>query len=150
MLTASVSDPFTIHLRDPNGVELNGNSLPQGAYTLELDDNGTNHNFHLLGPAVSCVPRQDCASSIPGTGHETWTVNFTTGSVSPVTYQCDVHGALMRGTFTISGPPPPPPPPPPPLSPSRKSMPVALGPTFTGLEKPEGLKVCPSRAALTV
>ena len=106
VLTAEVNDDATIHLRF-NGQELDGQTLPQGAYRLELDDNSQFHNFHLLtetgSSAVSCVPRQNCASDIAGTGHETWVVNFTTGGGS-VTYLCDAHPATMRGTFTIGGP----------------------------------------------
>ena len=49
VLTAHVDDDFTIDLKDPNGQSLNGGTLPQGAYTLELDDNSTFHNFHLTG-----------------------------------------------------------------------------------------------------
>src|SRR5262249_52456057 len=101
VLTANVNNDSTIHLLY-NGEELNGQALPQGAYTLELDDNSANHNFHLLSEtgssSVSCVPVTSCASDVAGMGHQTWTVNFTTGG-GDVTYRCDVHQQTMRGTF---------------------------------------------------
>ena len=40
-------------------------------------------------------------SDVENTGHETWTVNFTTGA--SVTYQCDPHQSFMFGTFTVTG-----------------------------------------------
>ena len=68
VLTAHVEDDFTIELNDPNGQNLDGGTLPEGAYTLELDDNSIDHNFHLTGGSVSCVPRQSCASDVETTG----------------------------------------------------------------------------------
>ena len=100
VLTAQVEDDFTISLKDTNGQELDGGTLPQGAYKLELDDNSTFHNFHLTGGSVSCVPQQSCASDVESSGHETWTVNFTPGSV---TFLCDPHRDFMYGTFTVTG-----------------------------------------------
>ena len=77
-LTASVTDngSFEIHMRDPKGQELDGQTLPQGTYKLEIDDNGSIHKFHLvdndflLGQSFSCVPATDCATDIAGTGHD--------------------------------------------------------------------------------
>ena len=97
VLTASVDDNFEIHLR-LNGNELDGQTLPEGSYRLELDDNSTFHNFHLLSSAVSCVPRSNCASTVAETGHQTWTVNFRPGTV---VYRCDPHAEFMRGAFTV-------------------------------------------------
>jgi len=107
VLTADVNDNFTIHLRDPNGQDLNGGTLPEGSYRLEVDDNSEDHNFHLLRPlstvsvpsTVSCVP-SGCATDVQRTGHQTWIVNFTPGTVR---YQCDPHAPFMFGTFTVTG-----------------------------------------------
>jgi hypothetical protein len=96
VLTASVDDNFEIHLRR-NGNELDGGTLPQGSYRLELDDNSTFHNFHLLG-SVSCVPVSSCASTVAETGHQTWTVNFSAGKAE---YQCDPHAGAMHGAFRV-------------------------------------------------
>jgi glucose/arabinose dehydrogenase len=112
VLHADVNDDFTIHLYGPNGQPLDGGTLPQGSYRLEIDDNADDHNFHLLRPlisssqpststsTVSCVPRSECATDVSRTGHETWIVNFTPG---PVAYQCDPHQSFMRGQFTVTG-----------------------------------------------
>jgi len=107
VLTAHVEDGFTIELRDPNGQNLDGGTLPKGSYRLEIDDNSAFHNFHLLRPfslgalssTVSCVPISSCATDVSRTGHETWIVNFTPG---PVRYLCDPHAEFMRGDFTVT------------------------------------------------
>ena len=116
VLTAHVEDDYTIELRDPQGINLDGRTLPAGTYAVEVDDNSTFHNFHLYGDAVaSCSPSPpDCRTDVQGTGHETWTVVFQPG---PATYVCDPHSDIMRGDFTVTGPPPPPPPPGPPPPP---------------------------------
>src|SRR6266540_4185177 len=104
VLHADVNDDFTIHLHGPEGEDLNGGTLPEGAYRLETDDNSDFHNFHLLGlRTVSCSPESDCATGIGGangTGHFTWTVNVTPGTVM---YQCDAHPGTMHGQFTVTG-----------------------------------------------
>jgi plastocyanin len=63
-----------------------------------VSDDSTFHDFHLLGP-VSCVPESECETTVDGMGRETWTVNFTPGTV---TYQCDPHAELMHGTFRVT------------------------------------------------
>jgi glucose/arabinose dehydrogenase len=101
VLHADVNDDFTIHLRGQDGQDLNNGTLPEGSYRLEIDDNSSSHNFHLLGiRTVSCVPESDCATDIGGTGHQTWTVNLTPGLVE---YVCDPHRGTMRGQFTVTG-----------------------------------------------
>jgi len=107
VLTAHVEDGFTIELSDPTGQNLDGGTLPQGSYRLEIDDNSTFHNFHLMRPlstvsvpsTVSCVPSSECATSVSHNGHETWIVNFTPGAVR---YQCDPHAEFMYGVFTVT------------------------------------------------
>ena len=100
VLTAHVEDDYTIELRDPDGINLDQRTLPAGTYTVEVDDNSTFHNFHLLGPAVvSCEPTPPppalpCQTDIANTGHETWTVTF---QPEAATYQCDPHVGIMEG-----------------------------------------------------
>src|SRR5207244_7140627 len=101
-LTGTVGPGFTIVLHDPQGNDLNGGTLPQGRYTVEIDDLADIHNFHLFGAAVHCVPPSDCMTDVPGTGHETWTVDFTPGAAA---YQCDAHPAIMHGAFTVTASP---------------------------------------------
>ncbi len=106
------NDAFTIHLHAPDGQDLNGGTLPEGAYRLEIDDYSDFHNFHLLGlGTVSCVPQSDCTTSIGDADHYTWTVNLTPGQVE---YVCDPHRGSMHGQFTVTGVGPQPLPPAPP------------------------------------
>jgi hypothetical protein len=121
VLTADVgqNDQFTIHLHGPDGQDLNGGTLPEGSYRLEVDDYSALHNFHLFSDpnhSVSCVPNSGCATSIGGIDHETWTVNLTPGVVH---YWCDVHHEQMEGSFTVTGVGPQPLPPRPPVNSPR-------------------------------
>jgi plastocyanin len=88
-LTGSVGPGYSISLLQ-NGTKVS--SLPAGDYTITIDDKSDQHNFHLLGPGV------DQATTVEGTGTTTWDVTFQNGTY---TYQCDVHGALMTGKFTV-------------------------------------------------
>ncbi len=97
-LTASVDDNFEIHLIY-QGQELDGHTLPAGAYRLTIEDASIYHDFHLVGPHVSCVPESECETTVDGTGRETWTVNFTPGTV---VYQCDPHAEYMHGAFRVT------------------------------------------------
>lgn len=120
VLTGSVGPGYTISLKDPDGNELSGKTLSEGTYTVEIDDLSTAHNFHLFGPGVSC-PVGQCQTSVPGTGHETWTVTFRPGAA---TYQCDPHETFgLRGDFKVRDPTAPPPPPPPPAPPAAPPPP---------------------------
>jgi hypothetical protein len=98
-LTADVNPDFTIHLKDREGRELDGRTLPPGTYTVAVDDNAGLHNFHLFGDAVECVAPSTCSTDISGSGHEVWTVNLRPGTA---TYRCDAHSSTMHGTFTVA------------------------------------------------
>ena len=110
MLHADVgqNDEFTIHLYDPDGQSLDGGTLPEGSYRLDIDDDSAFHNFRLLRPlsavsvpgTVACVPISACATGVDRAGHESWIVNFTPG---PVRYQCDPHASFMSGRFNVTG-----------------------------------------------
>jgi plastocyanin len=88
-LTGSVGPGYSISVLQ-NGTKVS--SLAPGDYTLTVDDKSVEHDFHLLGPGV------DQATTIEGTGSTTWNVTLQNGTY---TYQCDVHGALMTGKFTV-------------------------------------------------
>jgi plastocyanin len=101
-----------------------------------VNDQAAQHNFHLTGPGV------DRATTVAGTGVESWTVTLTTGTY---TYVCDPHADGMRGTFTVgSGPAPAPPPAtqPPHAAPAKPGLLVAtVRPNYTiDLKLPNGAK----------
>jgi glucose/arabinose dehydrogenase len=96
-----LNDDFVIHLYGPDGQSLDGGTLPEGSYTVEVDDYSTFHNFEFEGlGTVSCVPNSECATQVGEAGHETWTVNFTPGLVE---YLCEPHRGIMHGQFTVTG-----------------------------------------------
>jgi plastocyanin len=94
------NDAFQISLSDSNGPVKH---LPAGTYTLLVHDRSALHDFHLSGPGV------DVATTIEGTGDQTFTVTLTDGTY---TFQCDAHFTTMKGTFTVGAVTAPPPPPP--------------------------------------
>ena len=93
-LTATVGPEFTITLRNARGERVT--RLDPGTYVIEVDDRSDFHNFHLRGPGVNR------ATSVEGTGTETWTVTLAEGTY---TYLCDPHSPSMRGTFVVGNPP---------------------------------------------
>lgn len=97
-LQARVGPGFTISFTDDSGTKIT--KLDPGTYEIEVEDESSAHNFHLMGPGV------DKATSIAGEGKETWTVTFKDGTY---TYLCDPHPTAMKGSFTVgSGAQPPP------------------------------------------
>lgn len=63
-----------------------------GTYTIDVKDDSAIHNLHLVGPGV------DQATTIPGVGQTTWTVNLANGYYR---FFCDPHIASMHGAFTV-------------------------------------------------
>ena len=90
-MNGSVGPGFTISLTGTAGL------VPGEEHEIVVDDLGDFHNFHLLGTPV--------VTGIETTGASTFKVTLPEGRY---TYQCDVHPASMRGTFTVGTPPPPP------------------------------------------
>ena len=88
-LSATVGPDATISLRTAAGERVT--RLDPGTYEITVRDLSEFHNFRLRGPGV------DRATSVGGTGEETWTVTLTNGTY---TYQCDPHAATMNGSFT--------------------------------------------------
>lgn len=89
-LQARVGPGFTISFTDDNGMRIT--KLDPGTYEIEVEDESSQHNFHLIGPGV------DRATSVPGEGKETWTVTFKAGAYR---YLCDPHPTSMKGSFTV-------------------------------------------------
>ena len=78
-------------------VKLNGKDLKTikaGTCTMKIEDKGSSHNFHLIGPGLNK------ATGISFTGDTTWAVKLKPGTY---TYQCDPHAASgMKGTFRVT------------------------------------------------
>ena len=66
--------------------------LDTGDYTITVSDLSAEHDFHLVGKGVNE------ATSVEGTGTETWNVTFTDDQYL---FFCDVHAATMQGSFTV-------------------------------------------------
>lgn len=92
VLTAQVSDPFSISLVDSAGKPVT--SLEAGSYEVQVTDSSANHNFHLTGPGV------EETTTVPDTTPATWTLELEAGTY---TFVCDPHAAKgMKGTFTVT------------------------------------------------
>lgn len=88
-LDANVGPGFSITLTQ-NGVKVT--HLDPGDYTINVNDQAAEHNFHLSGPGV------DQTTTVDGIGTTTWNVTFQNGTYS---YQCDAHATTMHGSFTV-------------------------------------------------
>ena len=89
VLDATVGPGFTISLTQGDTPVT---TLAPGAYTIDVTDMASIHDFHLQGPGV------DEATSVPGTGSETWDVTFTNGQYA---FFCDAHKPSMNGAFSV-------------------------------------------------
>ncbi len=89
-LHAKVGPGFTISLTADDGRPVQ--TLAPGTYTIEVEDEASIHNFHLLGPGV------DRSTDVAGTGKTTWTVTLQAGTY---TFQCDPHSSTMHGSFKV-------------------------------------------------
>ena len=89
-LVGEVGPGFTIELKQGSK---DVKTLKAGKYTIKVEDKASIHDFHLFGKGVNK------ATSVSGTGTQTWTVTFKAGTY---TYQCDPHAAAgMKGTFKV-------------------------------------------------
>lgn len=85
-LNGSVGPGFEISLDATDG-------LTAGDYTLVVDDQSSQHNFHLTGPGV------DVATDVGGEGEETFQITLEPGEYQ---FVCDPHSSSMNGSFTVS------------------------------------------------
>jgi hypothetical protein len=111
-----VGPGFSIRFSDAGGAPVK--SLQPGTYTIQIQDQSPEHNFHLTGPGV------DQATDVEQTGTFTWTVTLTDGRYH---FQCDPHATTMFGNFTV-GTPPPTTTTPPPAKPTPVRLAGAVGP----------------------
>ena len=89
-LVANVSDPLHISLKQGGKTV---KTLKAGAYTIVVQDQASDHNFHLSGPGLNKK------TSIGDKGTFTWKVKLVKGTYS---YVCDPHASVMKGSFTVS------------------------------------------------
>jgi hypothetical protein len=100
VLQGSVGPDFAIALKNPDGSVVS--HLDAGPYEIQVNDQATNHNYHLEGPGVSM------ATGIPDIQTADWMVSLGDGLY---TYHCDQHLGLTAnfavGTASLAPPPAP-------------------------------------------
>jgi plastocyanin len=88
-LSASVGPGFEIQLKTADGVVVS--QVAAGTYGIHVNDNASNHNFHLEGTGVNM------ATGIVDIQVADWTVDLSDGYY---TYHCDMHPSLSA-TFAV-------------------------------------------------
>ena len=90
-LTGEVGPGFSIEVKKA-GKDLK--TIKAGTYKIKVEDKGSIHNFHLLGPGLNKK------TGVNFTGDLTWTIKLKPGRY---TYQCDPHHLSgMRGHFRVT------------------------------------------------
>jgi plastocyanin len=84
-LNGSVGPGFDISLDGTDG-------LTAGSYTLVVNDQSDQHNFHLTGPGV------DVSTEVSETGEKSFDIELQAGEYK---FVCDPHASQMNGTFTV-------------------------------------------------
>jgi plastocyanin len=85
-LNGSVGPGFDISLDGTDG-------LSAGSYTIAVNDQSDQHNFHLTGPGGV-----DVSTDVAATGEESFDVELEAGEY---TFVCDPHASQMTGSFTV-------------------------------------------------
>jgi plastocyanin len=99
-MNAFVHDDASIGLNFADGTPVGTQAktppvIPPGTYTIHVNDDAQEHNFHITGPGV------DQSTDVGGYGSPTWTVTFQPGQT--YRFLCDAHPDFMFGVFTTSG-----------------------------------------------
>jgi plastocyanin len=90
-LTGEVGPGFSIEVK--KGTK-DLKTIKAGRYKIKVEDKGSIHNFHLIGPGLNKK------TGIGFTGEPTWTIKLKPGRY---TYQCDPHALSgMRGHFRVT------------------------------------------------
>ena len=92
VLKGSVGPGFEISLMTGAGQAVA--TLAAGAYTLEVDDKSSQHNFHIMGPGV------DESTTVEEIGPKTFELTLEAGTYK---FQCDPHSSTMNGSFEVTG-----------------------------------------------
>jgi plastocyanin len=85
-LSGSVGPGYDISMKET--------TVAPGTYTLNVDDQGTIHDFHFTGPGGV-----DVKTDVSGTGEKSFTVTLQKGTY---TFVCDPHSSQMHVTLTVS------------------------------------------------
>jgi plastocyanin len=93
-LLGKVGPGFSISLMNESGTPVT--TLPAGDYTITIDDQSAEHNFHLYGPGF------DRFTEVDFVGTATWEVTLRDGTY---TVQCDPHAASMRRSVAVGAAP---------------------------------------------
>ena len=86
-LNGSVGPGFDISLEGTDG-------LTAGSYTLVVNDQSDQHNFHLTGPGGV-----DVSTDVEETGEKSFDIELQAGEYK---FVCDPHASQMNGSFTVS------------------------------------------------
>ncbi len=84
-LNGSVGPGFDISLDGTDG-------LTAGSYTLVVNDQSSDHNFHLTGPGI------DVSTDVSETGEKSFDIELQAGEYE---FVCDPHASQMNGSFTV-------------------------------------------------
>ena len=84
-LTGTVGPGFTISMGQT--------TVPAGTYTLEVDDQADQHNFHFAGAGV------DVTTGVPEVEKKSFEVTLTPGTY---TFVCDPHASQMKGELIVT------------------------------------------------
>jgi hypothetical protein len=90
-LVATVGPAFTISLTRADGAAVT--NLDPGAYVINVDDRGVEHNFHLSGPGL-----RKQLTGIDFVGTKTVTVTLRSGTYR---FVCVPHADDMKGAFKV-------------------------------------------------
>ncbi len=92
-LLGSVGPGFEISLTTEAGEDVT--SIPAGSYTIEINDQAADHNFHLTGPGGI-----DTSTTVEEVAEVSWPVELEAGTYD---YVCDPHASSMNGSFEVTG-----------------------------------------------
>jgi plastocyanin len=91
VLTGEVGPGYSIEVKRA-GKDLK--TIRAGTYKIKVEDKGSIHDFHLVGPGVNRT------TSVPFVGDKIWTITLKPGKY---TYKCDPHALTgMKGTFRVT------------------------------------------------
>jgi hypothetical protein len=78
---------------DGQVISISQDTASAGRYRVVVDDQTTNHNWHIRGRGV------DKSTSVMSTGRTVWRVRLR---VDTYVIHCDVHPRTMRTSLTVS------------------------------------------------